>query len=344
MAKRIASVLVVADDLAALSVVRLMHIAWERNGTNLKQLGLRAQWEIGKGDLDEFNLPGTDPLQPFSEPRFRGELPKIADLLNTGARGRIHLRVDGNSGGIRSFAGNLSQEYEVHIRMVKARYGDAERTDANSVAKLLMDVGADVEPTDFVLLAITDASLDRVDKNLGSGIDQVLNPGLLVELAQALRVKPRVAIAVTGYERELACFDSDDPRWSSYGSPQRLAQDPRVVQYMLRETLRNRPHLENLLLNDQRFRASPSTPLTMTAVMPCGFLSDWGGLNYNPSEPGWIEGSPAIRDEKECPYFIPYCCADPLLTALTNMRSPYQLTLDNAGPRGRRKIANISRS
>jgi hypothetical protein len=326
-------------------MVRLMHIAWERNGTTLKRLGLRAEWEIADSDLEKFNLPGADPLQPFSEVLYRGILPDAAALLSKkGAQGRINLRLDGNSPGIQAIAGELRQEFDLHIRMVPAQFFAAERTDANSVAELLMDIEADVEPTDFVLLGITDAALDHyVNKDLGSGVDQILNPGLLAQLAQTLPVKPRVAIAVTGYERELACFDSDDPRWSAYGSQQRLAWDPRVVQYMLRETLRNRPHLQNLLLNDKRFRASQATPLTMTAVMPCGFLSDWGCLNYNPSDPGWIEGSPAIRGEKEAPYFIPYCCADPLLTALTGITSLYQLTPDNAGLSRPYNVANISR-
>jgi hypothetical protein len=347
--KQVVHVLIVTDDdTAAHCLVRLMHIAWERDGSGHKRSGLNVKWTITHQDtdksrhgLDEFILPTTNALTPFSEPTVLGAL--SADDYKE-KNGKLDLMVDGRSPGIRLLRGDSRIEFSVRIRMVPAHHFADHRVDVASVAGLLTkrDPEDNLEPTDFVLLGVTDASLERrVNPGIGSGVDQILAPGLLGKIAAALPVEPRVGIAITGLERDFVQFDVSDPRWSKYESAHEAAWDPALIRYMLHQVVLDRPHLSTLMQTDQGFRSLRDRPIVITAVMPCGFLRDWNCINYNSFEPGWIEGSPAIRGERDAPYFVPYCCADPLLTALTGMRTEFQLTSRDfqrmsPGPRQRR--------
>jgi hypothetical protein len=347
--KQVVHVLIVTDDdTAAQCLVRLMHVAWERDGSAHKRYGMNAIWTVTDGALEEFDLPTTDAFTPFSEPTVLGALGSYAWEKK---KGRLSLLVQGRSPGIRILRGDSRIEFDLRVRMVPAHHFADHRIDAASVAELLteQDSKDDPAPTDFVLLGVTDASLERqANKAVGSGVDQILAPGLLGKIVAALPMEPRIAVAITGLERDFVRFDVSDPRWSKYESAYDAAWDPNLIRDMLHQVVSDRPHLKTLMQNDQGFRASRDRPMVVTAVMPCGFLRDWNCVNYNGFEPGWIEGSPAVRGEKDAPYFEPYCCADPLLTALTGMRTEFQLTPQDfrrmlPGPRQRRVVPMAAR-
>ena len=326
MKKQVVHVLIVTDDdTAAQCLVRLMHMSWDRDSSAHKKRGLIANWTVPENALDEFDLPGTSASTPYSEAATLGAL-RVGGA--TEYKGRIGLFVDGRSPAIRIFRGDNRVDFDVRIRMVVAHHFADHRVHATGIADLLTKrEPGDPEPTDFVVLGVTDASLRRqVNPKIGSGVDQILTPGLLAKLLAALPSEPRVGLAITGLERDFVRFDASDPQWRRYGSAREAAWDPHLIKRMLYRVLADRPHLQTLMQNDEGLRTQRRHPIAVTAVMPCGFLRDFGVVNYNAHDAGWLQGSPAVRGERDGPYFEPYCCADPLLTALTGIRTEFQVT------------------
>jgi len=182
-------------------------------------------------------------------------------------------------------------------------------------------------PNHLVVMGITDAWLhSNVPASIGSGIDKVLSPSMLPELSALSDIAPpKLALVVTGLERDFARFNPRGANGTKYASAQRAAWDPRLIRGMLEAVLESRPHLFSLLRNDSAFRPA-SDAITVTAAMPCGFVNGLGFANYNGWNPGWIVGAPWIREEKESPVVVPHHCADALITALTGRTTEFQLT------------------
>jgi hypothetical protein len=330
--KQVVHVLIVTDDnISAQCMVRLMHLAWKRDGSAHKRSGLTVEWNIAENALDEFLLPGTDAYTNFSEPTVNGEMTNYW-LSKKERTGRLHLIANGRSPGIRLLRGSSLVEFELRVRMVPAHFFPDPEVNAAKVVELLTKrvPETDPAPTDFVVLGVTDASLERKAlREIGSGVDQILTPGLLAQIAADLPAEPRVGVAITGLERDFVEFDGAAPRWSKYQNARDAASDPNLIKFMLRQIVLDRPHLRTMMENDHSFRPYVTRPIVITAVMPCGFLRGWNCINYNPFDPGWIHGSPAIRGERDALYLEPYGCADPLLTALTGLQTEFQITRDD---------------
>jgi hypothetical protein len=359
-AAEVVFVLAVADDmLAAKNMLRLMKLGWERSEGWYHRNGINVVWNVEKGvkdrGLDAFKHPREDEVAangaPFSEKKLGGEPGSEPAILY----GSIDL----------DFSGSLDDfglpKTTLVLCLIGPRFFQGEGFGAAKIAELLRDLSskwhasqktgnepddehnssvekpavaaadpkprAPEPPIKALILGITDASLrSDINESIGSGVDQILVPSLLAELSSVPDIAPpKLALAVTGLERDFVRFNPRDSKWSRYHTAQQAASDPEVIRPMLASILLNRPHLQNLLRSELGFREG-SDPITVTAVMPCGFMKGWGCANYNARNFSWIVGGPWTAEEKDAPELLPYNCADPVLAALTGRISDLQIT------------------
>jgi hypothetical protein len=343
-------VFIVTDDMiAAKSMLRTMALSWERFGSAHRKDGPEIVFRVEPGDgwgLDAFGF-----LQEKADGAARDE--PLSFRAEGGEPHDREQKLDGsfelNFGALPD--GAVIAKTNVVLRLIGPRYFESERVGAGTVAVLVRelvekwrqrqvlrsptDAGSasvrarsDAAEIDLVVMGITDA-LPRSavqDAAVGSGIDRVLSPAMLPELTALSDIAPpKIAVVVTGLEREFARFNPRRGNGTKYACAQRAAWDPVLIKSMLAAVLEGRPHLLNLLRNDSEFRAA-SDPITVTAAMPCGFVSGLGFVNYNAWDPGWIVGGPWLREEKETPAVVPHHCADALITALTGRTTEFQLT------------------
>jgi len=329
-----------------------MVISWERFGSSHRRadgediLGIQFRSETHDGwGLGAFTLAreeGADLDEPFAPRARRG---KISGPLH-GVEPSV---LDGSFELIFNSSPQRADlpATTVVMRLISPGEFSAERVGATTIAEHVRELvkkwraspcvanaagaggRADDEPFTLVIMGITDAAPGEADGAKRPGIDQVLSPSLLPQLADQLDIAPpKIALVVTGLERDFARFNPGDPRWLRYASAQRAAWDPVLVRRMLATVVDSRPHLRGLIHNDRAFRGS--TGLTVTAAMPCGFLNNGlGCVNYNPWGPGWIVGGPWLEGTLEAEEVVPHHCADALITALTGRTTEFQFTAQN---------------
>jgi hypothetical protein len=341
-------VVAVADDpMAGKNLLRLMPLSWKRSGSWYSRIGLNVSWNVERGvedrGLDAFRHPGEQDFiqarRPYSEAPLEGAMEnEMADRW----LGSIGMDFGGSSNDL------VPPLTTAVLCLVTPRYLAARGNVAENIAELLRELagkwhaanaapgrsnsGGGVggssarQPIRSVILGITDASRPSADPSLGSGVDSILVPALQIKPpGMADILPPRIALAITGLERDFVRFNARDSQSSRYRTAEQAAWDADAIKEMLASLILDRPHLQYLLENDLRQRPDLD-PLTVTAVMPCGFLRGWGCVNYNGWNPGWLDGGPWTSEDMDAPQMVPFQCADPLLSALTGQVSEFQLT------------------
>jgi len=349
-APRVVYVLIVADDiLAAKCLIRTMAISWERFGSAHRKDGLEIVfrvephdgWGLGRFAFSlENNAAARN--EPFSLRAEDGSIDgrSMDEMLDGSFELNFRTPPDGA----------VIAKTNVVVRLIGPRYFTSERVGAATIAALVRNLDetwrawqaahlpadaasasrrdeSDTAPINLIVMGITDAWLHSgLQPSVGSGVDKILSPSMLPELSALSGIAPpKLALVITGLERDFARFNPRRGNGTKYSSAQRAAWDPRLINRMLKAVLERRPHLVGLLHNDSAFRPAADA-VTVTAAMPCGFVNGLGFGNYNAWDPGWIVGAPWVGEEKQSPDVVPYHCADALITALTGRTTEFQLT------------------
>ncbi len=131
----------------------------------------------------------------------------------------------------------------------------------------------------------------------------------------------RVAIALTGFERELA-----NVRGTHGRSPRDFVRNRDYVRGAIKRTIARRRSLGDLARNYEGSRGPGVPPMAFSFVLPCG-VHPHGWLNYDShnhfTRPAGQAGG---KDASRYDGVVPYYCADPIVTALVDRITPYQLT------------------